>query len=235
MKTKMIIGLTGLIMALLFASLSLYSQSWVTNPDKPAHGKWDFKPVKLWEIDEVAGDVFADIGNITADENGTVYAADWKNFKVFILDKNGTFISSFGKKGEGPGEMKRLGRFFLVNGKIAFPDRGANRVHYFSKRGKYMKSIIMPATLTPRGMIDENRLISVPYINWRDPKGKAEGFIYNIKDKSKKTIFQFASYRKGMVHKSSGGSSYSFSYSNSAITPGMVISYSGGKIYYGKN
>jgi hypothetical protein len=220
---------------LMFVSLSLHTQVHIReiNGDKPARGQWDFKWVKLWEITDVGGEPFADIGSLTSDDEENVYFRDYKRFKVFILDKNGKLITSFGKKGEGPGELKRMGRFFLVNNKLVFPDSSSNRVHYFSERGKHLKSVITLSQLSPRVMIDEDRLISIPWINWRDPKGKAVGFIYNIKDKSKKEIFQFSTFRKGMVRKTSGGSSYSFSFSHSALTPIMVVSYSAGNIFYG--
>lgn len=225
------------VFVVLFLSLSLLAQVEITeiNEDKPLKGEWDFRMVKLWEIEEIGGDVFARIGRILSDEQETIYAADPKRYKVFIIDKEGKLISAFGKKGEGPGEMRQIGRCYLVDDQLAFPDRRANRVHYFSKQGTYLKSVIIPDDLSPRVMIDKHRLISVPWINWRDPKGKATGFIYNLKDKSKKQLFEFSTFKKGMVHKTSGSSSFSFSFSSSDITPIMVLGYSNNKIYYGIN
>lgn len=156
-------------------SLVLYPQKIVHNQDKPMKGKWDFHMEKLWEIREVGGEIFANIGEMEADDREIVYVVDRKNFKVFIIDKNGRLISSFGRRGEGPGEFKQLESCFLVNDQLVFPDRRSNKVHYFSKEGKFLKSVIIPNDLSPRVMVDENRLISVPYINWRDPKGKASG------------------------------------------------------------
>ncbi|MGD2086972.1 MAG: 6-bladed beta-propeller [Candidatus Aminicenantes bacterium] len=216
-------------------ALMLYPQKVINNPDKPLKGTWDFHMEKLWEIRELGGEIFANIGQITSDNQETVYVVDRKNFKIFIIDKNGKLISSFGRKGEGPGEFKQLESCFLVNDQLVFPDRRSNRVHYFSKKGKFLKSVVIPNDLSPRVMVDENRLISVPYINWRDPKGRASGFIYNIKDKSKKTLFEFSTYKKGMVRKTSGTSSTSYSFSSSAITPIMVLGYNDGKLYYGFN
>jgi hypothetical protein len=216
-------------------SLVLYPQKIVSNQDKPLKGKWDFHMEKLWEIQEVGGEIFANIGDMEADDRETVYVVDRKNFKIFIIDKNGKLISSFGRRGEGPGEFKQLGGCFLIRQQLVFPDRRANKVYYFSTKGKFLKSLVIPDNLTPRIMVDENRLISVPYINWRDPKGKGSGVIYNIKDKSKKTLFQFSTYKKGMVRKTSGKSSSSYSFSNSAITPIMVLGYHRNKVYYGFN
>jgi hypothetical protein len=183
----------------------------------------------------VGGEIFANIGEMEADDRETLYVVDRKNFKIFIIDKNGKLISSFGRRGEGPGEFKQLESCFLVNDRLVFPDRRVNKVFYFSKEGKFLKSVVIPNDLRPRVMIDENRLISVPYINWRDPKGKGIGFIYNIKNKSKNILFEFSTYKRGMVRKTSGTSSSSFSFSHSSITPIMVLGYDHGKLYYGFN
>jgi hypothetical protein len=225
------------IFMILFLSLSLLAQVQITeiNKDKPLKGEWDFRMVKLWEIEEISSDVFASIGRILSDEQENLYVADPKRYKVFIVDKDGKLITAFGKRGEGPGEMRQIGRFFLVDDQLAFPDSRANRVHYFSKQGAYLESVIFPDNLSPRVMIDKHRLISIPWINWRDPKGKATGFIYNLKNKSKKQLFEFSTFKKGMVQKTSGSSSYSYSFSSSDITPIMVLGYSNNKIYYGIN
>jgi len=231
---KKIFAYLGLFF-LISLSLMLYPQKIVSNQDKPMKGKWDFHMEKLWEIQEVGGEIFANIGEMEADDREILYVVDRKNFKIFIIDKNGKLISAFGRRGEGPGEFKQLESCFLVNDQLVFPDRSSNKVHYFSKEGKFLKSVVIPNDLSPRVMIDENQLISVPYINWRDPKGKASGFIYNIKNKNKKTLFEFSTYKKGMVRKTSGSSSTSYSFSHSAITPIMVLDYYHGKLYYGFN
>lgn len=215
--------------------LLLYPQQIVNNQDKPLKGKWNFHMEKQWEITEPGGEIFANISRILSDDEGTIFVMDRKNFKIFIFDKNGKYVSSFGRKGEGPGEIRELERFFLVNRQLAVPDDSANKVHFFSKKGKFLKSLIIPDDLSPRIMMDENRLISVPYINWRDPKGKAKGFIYHIKEKSKKVLFEFSTYKKGMVRKTSGSSSTSYSFSSSSITPIMVVGYYHNKLYYGFN
>lgn len=214
-------------------TLSIYPE--VTNKGKPLKGKWDFKKTKIWEIEGSEDLVFANIGGILSDDNETVFVTDRKNFKTFIFDKNGKFVRAFGKKGEGPGELRQMSRPFLVDDLLVFPDRRGHKVLYFSKKGEFLKSTVVPDNLRPRLMIDEHRILSVPYINYLDPKGKAEGFIYNLKDKSKLRVFSFLSYRKGMVRKSSGNNTSTFTYSNSAITPMMVVGYENNRIYYGMN
>lgn len=207
----------------------------VMTPDQPLYGKWDFEPEKLWQVERGGGQYFADITAMAVDDKETVFVADRKTVKIFIFNKEGEFISSFGKEGEGPGEIKRFDHMFLVNDRLLIPDKGTNKVHYFSKEGKYLKSTPLPNRLTPRVFIDENRLLSAPYIDHRDPKGKGEVILYDIESKTKTQLFDYMTFRKGVVRKTTKTSSSTFSYSHSAITPILILAYRDNKIYYGMN
>ncbi|MCK5055320.1 MAG: 6-bladed beta-propeller [Candidatus Aminicenantes bacterium] len=223
---KIALSITGIF---LIASFLL---SGVINEDKPLKGMWNFNMVKLWEVEEAGKDFFVSM-RIRSDENETVFVADQKNFKTYIFDKSGKFILSFGKKGEGPGEMKRFGSLYLENNKLIYYEN--NRVHYFSKEGKYIETVIIPGDLTPRLFIDENSFISAPRMNWEDPKGESRCIIYNVKDKNKKLLFEYFTYKKGVARRASKKSRSTFSFSNSSITPMLVLAYRDNKIYFGMN
>ncbi|MCP5106097.1 MAG: hypothetical protein GY950_22115, partial [bacterium] len=51
----------------------------------------------------------------------------------------------------------------------------------------------------------------------------------------KKVVFRFSTFRKGVVQKTSGSNTSTFSFSNSAVTPVMVQAFHNNKIYYGMN
>ena len=58
-----------LVLFFLFsASLMLYPQKIVINQDKPMKGTWDFQMEKLWEVREPGGEIFANIGEMEADD-----------------------------------------------------------------------------------------------------------------------------------------------------------------------
>lgn len=223
---KSILSIAGifLITSLFFAG--------VINEDKPIQGKWDFKMVKLWEVDKAGEDYFVSM-SVYSDEDGKVFITDSKNFKTYVFDKSGKFLLSFGERGEGPGEMKQFGSLYIVNDKLIYYEN--HKVHYFSKEGTYHESANIPQDLVPRAFIDEESLISAPRMNWRDPKGEAECVIYDIKDKSKTLLFEYSTYKKGVARRTSGRSRSSFSFSSSDITPLMITAYRDNKIYYGIN
>ncbi|MCP4213617.1 MAG: 6-bladed beta-propeller [bacterium] len=203
----------------------------VENPDKPLKGTLEFKYEKLWETDSFGPHIMAVISGFEVDDNETIYVSDRKSSRIHILDKNGKWLSAFGKKGEGPGECKRLGSLFLKGDSLIIED--SPKLHYFSKQGQYRHSVIFPRDIQPRQLVDEHTIISLPWINFRDPKCEAEVSIYNLKEKKKTPLFKFSTYRKGVVRKVSGKNRMSYSFSSSYITPVMILSYHNGKLYYG--
>jgi hypothetical protein len=131
----------------------------VTNPAKPLNGEWNFKYEKIWEIDGYGDEPLALVHKFSVLDNGDIYLFDRRHFTFFVLDKNGKLKFSFGRKGEGPGEIKFMLSFFLVGDVLVVSDMG--KVHYFGLDGKFKKSIPTTSTmgLAPLLFIDENRLV----------------------------------------------------------------------------
>lgn len=233
MRIKLRIEIALFLIFTLLSMFSPISAAEVSNKDEPKKGDWDFGLTKVWELEQINGEVFGGINSITSDESGTVYVMDNKRYKVYILDSNGKFISAFGKRGEGPGEIKRMGRCFLTNNKLLFPD--GNRIHFFSPKGKYIETKVIPNSLRPREMINDNIIISVPFINWEDPKARGKFSIYDIEKKEEKLLFEFSTYKKGIVRETSGSNNSTFSYSTSYLTPMMSLDYQPKtkRLYYG--
>ena len=131
----------------------------VTNPDKPLKGEWDFKYEKIWEIKECGDEPLALVQKVSVHVNGDIYLFDRRHFTFFVLDKNGKLKFSFGRKGEGPGEIKYMLSFFLVGDSLVVSDMG--KIHYFGLDGKFKKSVPTTSTIgvAPLLFIDETRLV----------------------------------------------------------------------------
>ncbi|MCP4153692.1 MAG: 6-bladed beta-propeller [bacterium] len=201
----------------------------VKNEDKPLKSQWDFKAQKIWEITNAGSEIFYSIGNLCSDEKGTLFVADLKINKIHIFDSKGKLLNSFGKKGEGPGEIKDFRGFFYTGGYLVIPDKP--KIHYFSTTGKYLKSAVIPNEVHPRIFIDENTFISYPRINYKAQKGESKAIVYNIADKSRKLLLEFSTYKKAVVRKTSGRSSTSYSFSSSYLTPLLRVDYHDNKFY----
>ncbi|UCH92079.1 MAG: hypothetical protein JSV88_17510 [Candidatus Aminicenantes bacterium] len=132
----------------------------VVNPDKPLKGVWDLKARKVWEITEIGGNpIVSPI--ITVSDDEIVYIYDEKFALNYILDKNGKLKATFGKKGQGPGEVAREGLIFAVKDKLVIYDYPA-KLHYFSNNGEYIKTHSISIGIIPYYFINENEYISAP-------------------------------------------------------------------------
>lgn len=133
----------------------------VINPDKPDKGDWDLKAGKVWEVSNYGNEIMTvpSVGAVLDD--GTVGVFDWKHWTNYIFDTNGKYVGSFGKQGEGPGEVKNQRNMFAGQDKFIIEDY--LKLHYFSKKGKFLKSIRYTREFGfPKLMINDNEYISFP-------------------------------------------------------------------------
>lgn len=118
---------------------------YVHNPDKPLNPE---KTVVFEEEltvsgeDEETGEIYLyRPGRYTVDDAGNVYVTDMSDQAIKVFDKNGKYIRTIGKKGQGPGEFQNAGDMdFLPDGKLIVMDWENNRTSIFSPDGKFIKS-----------------------------------------------------------------------------------------------
>lgn len=86
--------------------------------------------------------IFSQIRSVQVDEEENIYVLDSKEVCVKVFDKNGKHIRTFGKMGQGPGEIQLPMRMYLVSGKeIMIYDSGNSRLSFYSLEGKCLKEI----------------------------------------------------------------------------------------------
>ncbi len=118
----------------------------VHNPKKPAKVPGAPKSLTLEEdlcIGVESGDedyMFAELRSVQVDEDEDIIVLDWKYNVIKVFDKDGKHIRTFGKHGQGPGEIQGPSRMSLNGGKdIGILDSSNNRFSYFSKEGECLK------------------------------------------------------------------------------------------------
>jgi hypothetical protein len=114
------------------------------------------------EDDETARLGLTDIGvHFDVDSRGNIYLVSYENAEgmIFQFDRDGDFIRSFGRKGQGPGELR--GRNYLSlfptvdqNDNIAVSDYG-NKLALFGSEGDLIKE----------NRIDSNSVCTIPLAN----------------------------------------------------------------------
>jgi 6-bladed beta-propeller len=93
------------------------------------------------EIGRTEGDenyLFAQIASVLRLPDGTVAVSDGGTSRISIYDQQGSFLRSWGSKGEGPGEFRKLSRLYPKGSdSIMAADRSTNRVASFSLDGGF--------------------------------------------------------------------------------------------------
>ena len=88
--------------------------------------------VSIGEIDGPDEYLFARIGSLAVDGEGSVYVLDTQANHVRVFDATGTYRSTLGREGEGPGEFKRAETIaVLPAGRLLVRDPGNMRVQVF--------------------------------------------------------------------------------------------------------
>ena len=88
----------------------------IKNPEKPLYGEIDLE----LEVDLTIGGedvdenyMFRRVSDIEVDVGGNIYVLDSRECRIQIYDKDGKYLKTIGRKGEGPGEFQRAGRMNL--------------------------------------------------------------------------------------------------------------------------
>jgi DNA-binding beta-propeller fold protein YncE len=85
---------------------------------------------------------FGGASNVALDKDGNVYVTDTMNNRVEIFDAEGTYISEFGKHGDGPGYFARpKGIAVDSDGHIWVADEYQDRVQVFNRDGELLTYI----------------------------------------------------------------------------------------------
>ncbi len=199
----------------------------VENPDKPLKGDWNLKAKKLWEVSNYGKKVMASpaIRAVLDDETLCVY--DFGRKENYLFDSNGKFVASFGKKGEGPGEVRSQRNVFAGEGKFIIMDYLL--IHYFSKTGKYLKTVRYTRTWgLPTLFINDDEYLSFKTLNTFEIQW------VNLAKGSYKSIKEISSYQPGV---SFAGQRGRMTIILPSVIPIIVCTFDqkNKKLYFGKN
>ena len=223
MKQKFNFVLAGLIISALILSLACQKQKtgWqgtveeengirvVKNPAEPMFGELVLELEEDLSIGSVEDEntMFYQIGSIDVDSQNNIYVMDSGNHRIQKFDKDGNYLQTIGRKGEGPGEFMRPFNIFLDElGNIYVME--LRKLNLFDPKGNYIKSFvpttfIMGFAAEPEGNIICYGFISTP---------KAQNFGVMILDSEGKIIKNIAEF-PGMKTVSRKGAMFSFSHS----------------------
>ncbi len=116
----------------------------VKNPKEPMYGEDVFSLEEELSIGESEGReeyMFSAVNHLTVDEDERIYVLDYKNVQVKVFDRDGKYLSTFGQRGQGPGEFFRpRGIYITSEDEVMVYDMGNRSFIYFSKEGQFLSS-----------------------------------------------------------------------------------------------
>jgi hypothetical protein len=119
----------------------------VQNPKEPLYRTARFTVVQDLRIGQPVGKpeyMLSEIRDITADAKSNIYAVEFKEKHIRVFDKNGVFVRTIGRPGQGPGEFGEPGNVHVNQaGEIMATDGGSQSVKVFSHDGKYLRQYLL--------------------------------------------------------------------------------------------
>jgi DNA-binding beta-propeller fold protein YncE len=118
----------------------------VTNGKRPAPPPGAAAKLVLEEIYAIAGGPpgpdFSDITALAVRPDGSVFVLDSKESRISAFDGKGKFRLSFGKKGQGPGELNTpVGISISPDNEVIVEDALNQRLAFFNLEGKFIRHL----------------------------------------------------------------------------------------------
>jgi hypothetical protein len=117
----------------------------VKNPKEPMYGKEVFSLEEELSIGEAEGRkeyMFSEIGTLAVDDEERIYISDWKETHIKAFDKDGAYLMTIGRKGQGPGEFERIsGMQFTHQKELLVFDMNMRRLSFFTADGKLIETL----------------------------------------------------------------------------------------------
>jgi DNA-binding beta-propeller fold protein YncE len=118
----------------------------IQNPQAPVYSEFEFELEEDLRIgsEEDPDYMFYRIRGLAVDSDGNILVVDMSNFRVQIFDKEGKYVRTIGRSGQGPGEFERPSgiRINRSNGDIYVRDIG-RALDIFNSQGEFKKTVSM--------------------------------------------------------------------------------------------
>jgi hypothetical protein len=105
---------------------------------------------------------FRSIGDMVCDRSGNlIYVLDSAAAEIQVISREGSFIKTIGRKGQGPGEFNRPSSLVITpSGELYVTDQLAQKVVIFDQVGNHLRDITLPGLPPARLMyLNESQLL----------------------------------------------------------------------------
>jgi hypothetical protein len=114
----------------------------IKNPNEPLYGEITFDLEEDLSIgnEEDENYVFYSGVQLAVDSSGNIFALDRGNYRVQKYDKNGKYLQTIGRHGQGPGEFEHPNRLSLDTNENIYVIEN-RRIHGFNNNGDLLNTI----------------------------------------------------------------------------------------------
>ena len=112
-------------------------------------------------------------GEFDVDSDGNIYIVGWKNKEYYInkIDKKGNLILSFGRRGEGPGEINTPIRPTIYDDHfLVITDMFKKLIYYDLQSGRYVREILFKTPMLIVECLPNNKYLVYKSKNSSDSK-----------------------------------------------------------------
>jgi hypothetical protein len=120
--------------------------------------------------------MFYEISSIAVDREENIYVTDQGEKHIKVFDRDGIYLRTIGRPGQGPGEFGRPTETFITkDNKLAVTDPSRRQVHSYSIDGRYLESKKFK-TVYPMRLVRDSEGNYYVMNWWREPGAGPGGF-----------------------------------------------------------
>lgn len=175
----------------------------VENPKQPLYREFEFEFEEVLSIgkEDDINYVFSSINNLCVDSLGKIYVSDARARRVQVFDKDGQYLMTLGRAGQGPGEFVICRLLGISPEGDIYVSSGIRRVEVFQKDGSYKRTIAVNFSLRNLQFNSEgNPFGLIQYVE--EEKGYMKEFVklnpsFQIEKSLFKAPYTLGKYREG--------------------------------------
>jgi len=188
MKTTFLIVIVIILSSILIIAQDRQAGEWkgkveyengikvIKNPKEPLYGeiKFELEEDLIIGREDDENYMFYDFIKPGIDSEGNIFILDHGNCRIQKYDKNGNYLQTIGRKGQGPGEFEDPFVIYLDSEDVIYVyDNRRPYINIFEKDGNFERAIRLPSFTFHFG-IAKNRNILMIY-TLHSPKKRREG------------------------------------------------------------
>lgn len=201
----------------------------VKNPNEPMYGELilDIEEDLCIGREDDENYQFYRVSALAVDSKDNIYVVDAGNSHIQKFNKNGNYILTIGRKGQGPGEFglptdleidDTTGHIYVVDKNERYV-LGGRRIQIFSRSGEYLKGFTLEHSISQFFLDTDGFIFSV--YSLRDEEGnKAKIVKFNSEGKLIKECAEFLDQKSVQIKNREASGSFRALH---AYTPGLLL------------